>query len=106
MTNEDCLVMEMRIFMRKSKYGKIVWYIEEDDDNEFSVGGSILVAENEECVITSPIPMGYGGTISQYLINETEKYTYCSVRVFERSRIYYSREEAELSASELMKQRS
>ena len=76
--------------------GDTVWCIERyGDEDESEVSGYIFVAENEECAIVSPDPIGYYGTISQYLIEETAREDLTDLRAFPLAYVFSDQEDAE-----------
>lgn len=76
------------------KPGDTVWCIERDDNADPSdYCGYIFVAGNEECVIVASEPVGYEGTISQYLIEDTTECSGTEVYAFPLNDAYSTRDE-------------
>ena len=73
--------------------GSTVWILRKYEDG-WDIEGYIFVAENDECVILSPNPVGYDNSISQYLIEESEENDSTDLYVFPKRYAYAEREDA------------
>lgn len=85
---------------KELKPGDLIYCIERDPDDEtgIEVSGYIFVAANEECIIVSADPVGYEGTISQYLLEETRNEQIVDAVVLPPVDCYKSQREAHAAA--------
>lgn len=97
----SCMLLELAAYRKAEaeglpyKAGDTVWCIERDEEEDAEVTGFIYVAHNDECVIASPRPYGYEGTISEHLIEESAEDYGCEVMVFPLSDVFPAREDAD-----------
>jgi hypothetical protein len=87
---------------RQFKTGDTIWCLERDEcEDETEVSGFIFVAQNEECVIVSSDPVGYDGSISEYLIEESAENMGTDVYAFPIDNAFQTKEAAEAEKERL-----